>query len=178
MVYRWEPPDEERKNQYLTWWQAENGVENVTIQLDLEAEFHVTHIIITFKTFRPKAMYIEKSYDWGQTWTPHRYFAQDCERAFPGVRQGTPQYLNETVCQSRYSRIVPSTQGTVIYRVLPPNINSEGFYPYSKEVQDLLKTTNIRLRMTQLHTLGDENLETDRRDIKVMQKNFLNLYTL
>ena len=179
IVYRWEPPGEVQANQYRTWWQSENGVENVTIQLDLEAEFHVTHLIITYKTFRPAAMYIEKSYDWGQTWKVTRYFAAECDRSFPTIYEGAPRYLNETVCQSRYSKIVPSTLGTVIYRVLPPNINihSPGFNPYSKEVQDLLKTTNLRIRMTKLHTLGDENIETDRLEIKasIQQSGYITM---
>ena len=99
-----------------------------------------------------------------------RYFAHDCRTHFPGIRKGAPDNLNEVVCQERYSRIVPSTQGTVIYRVLPPNINIHraDFLPYSKPVQDLLKTTNIRIVMTALHTLGDENLNL--RDNKVSKK--------
>ena len=56
----------------------------------------------------------------------------------------------------------------VIYRVLPPSINihSPGFNPYSKEVQDLLKTTNLRVTFTRLHKLGDQALDMNPVDIK------------
>ena len=194
IVHKMEPAYASRDQQNLTWWQASNGVENVSITLDLEAEFHVTHVIITFKTFRygriimrselmflfnrPAAMYIEKSFDWGKTWTIHRYFSADCQLDFPGVTIGVPNYLNETVCQKRYSKITPSTNGEVIYRVLPPNIkvNSPGFDPYSKEVQDLLKTTNLRLTFTRLFTLGDDNLMDNTED--VMEKYYFSINSM
>ncbi|KAM4733907.1 laminin subunit beta-4 isoform 2-T2 [Anableps anableps] len=163
--------DSERR---LKWWQSENGVHQVSIQLDLETVFQFSHLVLTFKSFRPAAMLVEHSKDFGRSWKVFRYFADDCSLHFPSVPAEPASFIDDIVCDNRYSGPEPSTGGEVVLKALDPVFEIDN--PYAPSIQELITLTNIRVNFTRLFTLGDTLLARRRRNPQ--EKYYYSLYSM
>ena len=66
-----------------------------------------------WKSFRPAAMLIEKSYNYQRSWQVSRYYAKRCAASFPGAPVIPPQNISMPYCTEKYSDIEPSSGGEV-----------------------------------------------------------------
>lgn len=71
-----------------------------------------SHVSV-LQTFRPAAMLVERSADFGRTWKVYRYFAYNCSKLFPGIPNHPSGLVDEVLCDQRYSEIEPSSNGEV-----------------------------------------------------------------
>nr|KAF6496768.1 netrin 4 [Rousettus aegyptiacus] len=145
-----------------TWWQSAEDVHREKIQLDLEAEFYFTHLIMVFKSPRPAAMVLDRSQDFGKTWKPYKYFATNCSATF-GLEDDVIK--KGAICTSRYSNPFPCTGGEVIFRALSPPYDVEN--PYSAKVQEQLKITNLRVQL-----LKRQSCPCQRNDLNMKPQHF------
>ena len=138
------------------WWQSANDLDNVYIQLDLEAEFILTRIFIKFKNYPPQVMVLEKSVNYGRSWQTLAYYARDCREAFPTVSTRLDDLFQMPICISRYSNF---ESRELVYRpLIYGRLNTD---PYMLAKHS--KVTNLRIKFKQLLKLGDQLLNGNER---------------
>ncbi|NWJ05868.1 LAMB3 protein, partial [Crypturellus undulatus] len=134
---------------HLRWWQSQNGMDRVSLQLDLDKKFLLSSIILKFRSLLPAAMLIERSTDFGRTWKVYQYLASDCAASFPGIPQSPTESWQDAWCQALHAQHgYPLHGGKIKFSVqdLAPTISSS----YSQIVNNLGGFTNLRVNFTQL----------------------------
>ena len=102
-----------------TWWQSETGIEDVTLELQLEALFSFSELVVAFRSPRPASLVVERSRDFGATYEPYQFYSSDCEGDFwMPDRSGVVTSADEVICTSQYSSIEPLTNGEVYTNLL------------------------------------------------------------
>uniref|UniRef100_A0A3Q3IMK7 Netrin-1 n=1 Tax=Monopterus albus TaxID=43700 RepID=A0A3Q3IMK7_MONAL len=135
-----------------TWWASGAGTAMPTqqdeIQLDLETQFCLSHVVLVFRSPRPAAMAIERSADFGKTWEALKLFAHNCSTEF-GLSDDFSQ--PGSLCTSRYTSATPCSGGEVILRTLEPS-TTKTLDPYSPQALARLTLTNLRIRLLKAQT--------------------------
>ncbi|XP_064333219.1 laminin subunit beta-3 isoform X3 [Camelus dromedarius] len=134
------------------WWQSQNDVNPVSLQLDLDRKFQLQDITMDFKGPMPAGMLIERSSDFGKTWRVYQYLAADCTSAFPRVRQGQPQSWQDSRCQPLPQRPNGHLDGTKVQLNLM-DLASGIPATQSQKIQELGQITNLRVNFTRLAPL-------------------------
>ncbi|NWS48167.1 LAMB3 protein, partial [Probosciger aterrimus] len=128
------------------WWQSQNGIERVSLQLDLDQTFQLGSILLHFRSPLPAAMLIERSTDFGQTWDVYQYLASDCATAFPHVPQGSPESWQDARCQTLQGHPVHGGRVKFSVQDLASTITTSN----SQTIEKLGQFTNLRINLTGL----------------------------
>ncbi|KFO98407.1 Laminin subunit beta-3, partial [Calypte anna] len=128
------------------WWQSQNGIKHVSLQLDLGQTFQLSSILLHFRSPLPAAMLLERSTDSGRTWQVYQYLSSDCSNTFPHIPQGSPESWQDARCQLLQGD--PLHGGKVKFSV--QDLASTITTSYSQAVDKLGQFTNLRINFTEL----------------------------
>ncbi|XP_033329969.2 laminin subunit alpha [Megalopta genalis] len=166
-----------------TWWQSpplSRGMKynEVNLTINLGQEFHVAYIYIKMgNSPRPGLWALEKSKDYGKTWSPWQYFsdtAADCLTYF-GVDSTKPIIRDDSVtCTIEYSQIVPLEGGEIPISILN-NRPSAKHYFNSTLLQEWTRATNVRFRFLRTKNLLGHLMSLVREDPTVTRRYFYSI---
>ncbi|NXS90597.1 LAMB3 protein, partial [Jacana jacana] len=131
---------------HARWWQSQNGIERVSLQLDLDQTFQLSSVLLHFRSSLPAAMLIERSTDFGKTWEVYQYLASDCATTFPHIPRGSPESWQDARCQALQG--YPLHGGKVKFSI--QDLASTITTSYSQAIDKLGRFTNLRINFTEL----------------------------
>ena len=158
-----------------TWWQSVTWSKypeplevNITISFDKSYELQ-SDLSIRFQSSRPRSMVLEKSSDFGRTWSVLQYYNKYCRTYYDqGVASSVPSTAPETVvCSQEYSNELPFSDGVVTFPVVkdrfrhflgPYLSHYQGLYEAlnSTDLSSFLTFTDLRIRLLYPATDGKE----------------------
>lgn len=104
--------------QSITWWDARQRgllVDNtvkVNLTLSINKSYDLTgDIKITFYSSKPNAMIIERSSDFGNTWRPFRYYADNCRTRFGASVPTIPENNFQAYCVEKSNAAAVQVKG-------------------------------------------------------------------
>ncbi|ELW48958.1 Laminin subunit alpha-3 [Tupaia chinensis] len=165
------------------WWQSpplSSGTQynRVNLTLDLGQLFHVAYILIKFANSpRPDLWILERSVDFGSTYTPWQYFAHskvDCLEQFGQEANTAITQDDDVLCITEYSRIVPLENGEVVVSLINGRPGAKNF-TFSHTLREFTKATNIRLRFLRTNTLLGHLISKAQRDPTVTRRYYYSI---
>uniref|UniRef100_A0A8C5SYR3 Laminin subunit alpha 3 n=1 Tax=Laticauda laticaudata TaxID=8630 RepID=A0A8C5SYR3_LATLA len=165
------------------WWQSPSlslglKYDEINVTLDLGQLFHVAYVLIKFANSpRPDLWVLERSIDFGRTYTPWQYFAYskaDCWEHFRKEANSPLRKDNDVICTTEYSRIVPLENGEIVISLVNgrPGANT---FSHSSILREFTKATNIRLHFLRTNTLLGHLISKAQRDPTVTRRYYYSL---
>uniref|UniRef100_A0A8C0ZFD6 Laminin subunit alpha 3 n=1 Tax=Cyanistes caeruleus TaxID=156563 RepID=A0A8C0ZFD6_CYACU len=140
--------------------------------------FHVAYILIKFANSpRPDLWVLERSVDFGKTYTPWQYFAYskaDCLERFGKEANIPVRRDSDVLCTTEYSRILPLENGEIVVSLVNGRPGAKNF-TYSPGLQEFTKATNIRLRFLRTNTLLGHLISKAQRDPTVTRRYYYSI---
>nr|XP_021501092.1 laminin subunit alpha-3 isoform X2 [Meriones unguiculatus] len=165
------------------WWQSpplSSGTQynRVNLTLDLGQLFHVAYVLIKFANSpRPDLWVLERSVDFGNTYSPWQYFAHsrgDCLEQFGQEANMAITRDDQVLCVTEYSRIVPLENGEVVVSLINGRPGAKNF-TFSDTLREFTKATNIRLRFLRTNTLLGHLISKAERDPTVTRRYYYSI---
>ena len=125
---------------------------------------------------RPGVWILERSKDYGKTFTPWQFFADtdaDCQSIF-GTSSKTIERDDSVICETRFSKLIPLEDGEIVVSLMNRRPSAANFSA-SIALQEFTKATTVRLRLLRPKTTLGHLTSINRQDPTITRRYFYSI---